>query len=271
MIKLKKGIIIGIVIGIAICGLSVYAATIASSSVSYDNKNSGSTATNVQGALDDLYENSYEGKIKIAQAITNKGINTSETDSYDTIVSNINNIPTGIVDADKVLYQSLKYSGIVTENMTFEQMNEALANYFPQKITIVSNSIIDSDFTSNATTSLGVFYTYGSLSITGNSYSGSTNQTDSMVGMAYSPAIDLTSFKTIKLNVASLYNSALCLFTSYGTGKWSAAKSYSIKTGQQEINIEDIEGEYYIGFGGGIQWASTNSSYITIVSLELIA
>ena len=53
--KLIKNNIIGFVIGVIISGAGVYAATVASSSVSYSNTSSGSSATTVKAALDELY------------------------------------------------------------------------------------------------------------------------------------------------------------------------------------------------------------------------
>ena len=53
--KFIKNNIIGFIIGVIISGATVYAATVASSSVSYSNTNSGSSATTVKAALDELY------------------------------------------------------------------------------------------------------------------------------------------------------------------------------------------------------------------------
>ena len=51
-----KKTIIGIVIGIIISGTTVYAASILSSSVVYDNSTSNGSSKTVQGALDELYD-----------------------------------------------------------------------------------------------------------------------------------------------------------------------------------------------------------------------
>lgn len=48
-------LIVGIIIGAVISGAGVYAVSVASSSVTYDNTNSGSSATTVKAALDELY------------------------------------------------------------------------------------------------------------------------------------------------------------------------------------------------------------------------
>jgi hypothetical protein len=126
---MKKGIIVGVIIGILLSGVAVYATggKLTADSVSYNK-------TTVKASLDNLFNDVENGKAKIAEAITNKGVETSSTASYDKMVSNINSISTGTSNADKTLYQALKYSGIVTEDMTFEEMTKALENYFPEKI-----------------------------------------------------------------------------------------------------------------------------------------
>ena len=65
-IKNNIKLVIGIMIGLAIAGsIGVYAATvIASSSVSYDNSDSGLEATNLQDAIDEVYKNADIRKMK---------------------------------------------------------------------------------------------------------------------------------------------------------------------------------------------------------------
>ena len=55
LFKNNLKLIIGIMIGAMISGIGVYAVAVASSSVSYDNTSSGSSATTVKEALDELY------------------------------------------------------------------------------------------------------------------------------------------------------------------------------------------------------------------------
>ena len=50
-----KLFIVAFLLGGLIFGGGVYAVSIASSSVSYDNSSSGATATDVKGAIDELY------------------------------------------------------------------------------------------------------------------------------------------------------------------------------------------------------------------------
>lgn len=65
IVKNNIKLIIGIIIGVVISSISVYALTIASKDVSYDNINSGSESANVQGAIDELYEKVGSGKIDL--------------------------------------------------------------------------------------------------------------------------------------------------------------------------------------------------------------
>ena len=84
-----KKMIIGIIIGGIIFGvIGVVASTmISSKNVAYQNKT-------VNSALDELYNEAITGKELIAAAITNKGITTTVSDSYETMATNINNIDT---------------------------------------------------------------------------------------------------------------------------------------------------------------------------------
>lgn len=57
ILKSNYKVVLGVVIGIIISAVGVYAATtIPSSNISYNNSKSGLTATNLNGAIDELYE-----------------------------------------------------------------------------------------------------------------------------------------------------------------------------------------------------------------------
>ena len=64
-IKNNKRFLLGILVGLLISSGSVYAASIISKDVSYDNSSSKLTSTNVQGAIDELYKTATD---KIADA-----------------------------------------------------------------------------------------------------------------------------------------------------------------------------------------------------------
>ena len=84
-----KKVIIGFILGTLIAGIvGVLAAnTISSSIVTYNNKT-------VEKSLDELYDEAVTGKGLIANAITNKGVATSNTSTFQTMATNINSIDT---------------------------------------------------------------------------------------------------------------------------------------------------------------------------------
>lgn len=53
------------------------------------------TATNVKGAISELFQSASNGKQLIANAITGKGIPTNKSDSFQTMATNIENIQNG--------------------------------------------------------------------------------------------------------------------------------------------------------------------------------
>lgn len=69
--------------------------TPAAENVTYDNTESGATAENVQDALDEVFQSVSDGKEDIADAITDKGVPTSASDSFATMAENIAAIPSG--------------------------------------------------------------------------------------------------------------------------------------------------------------------------------
>ena len=60
----------------------------------YDNTTSGATATNVQDAIDEVFQSVSNGKELLADAITDKGVQTSASDSFSTMAGNISSIDT---------------------------------------------------------------------------------------------------------------------------------------------------------------------------------
>ena len=73
----------------------LYPSTTASQT-SYDNSNTHSSATTVQGVVDELFTSVSNGKKLIASAITGKGQSTSASDTFSTMATNISKIQTGI-------------------------------------------------------------------------------------------------------------------------------------------------------------------------------
>ena len=73
----------------------LYPSTTASQT-SYDNSTTHSSATTVQGVVDELFISVSNGKKLIASAITGKGQSTSASDTFSTMATNISKIQTGI-------------------------------------------------------------------------------------------------------------------------------------------------------------------------------
>ncbi len=60
--------------------------------VSYNNSTTGMAATQVQAAIDELFTNVSNGKVLLADAITDKGVTTSPEDTFQTMADNIGEI-----------------------------------------------------------------------------------------------------------------------------------------------------------------------------------
>ena len=84
-----KKIILGFILGGIVFTLGGVVATtaISSTNVTYQNKT-------VNSALNELYNEATTGKELVAAAITNKGISTTSTDTYETMATNISSIDT---------------------------------------------------------------------------------------------------------------------------------------------------------------------------------
>ena len=77
-------------------GIDITSNTISAdmSTAVYDNTTSGATATNMQDAMDEVFQSVSNGKTLIAAAITDKGVSTAATDSFQTMASNISSLDT---------------------------------------------------------------------------------------------------------------------------------------------------------------------------------
>ncbi|MBD9085812.1 hypothetical protein EGP64_03985 [bacterium] len=112
MKKMIIGIIIGVIIGVIISGtIGVLASTIISSTnVTNQNKT-------VNIALDELYNEAITGKELVAAAITNKGITTTSSDTYETMAKNIDQIISSTVEVI-----TIPFSGRVAALLDWERV-----------------------------------------------------------------------------------------------------------------------------------------------------
>ena len=82
--------IMGIVIGIV--GTSYATYKLKAEQVSFDKTNTNLSSENVQDSIDEIALDLKNGKQLISAAITNKGIETKDTDSFATMADNIKKI-----------------------------------------------------------------------------------------------------------------------------------------------------------------------------------
>ncbi len=115
IIKKNYKIILGIIIGGIISGVGVYAATmISSSNISYDNSKSGLTSTNLNGAIDELYEKMSPCKV-VSGTGQDKGDEIQCGTEYFNIVSQSST-------TTKMLAKyPLEYGSIVTKDKGTEE------------------------------------------------------------------------------------------------------------------------------------------------------
>lgn len=93
--------------------------------ITIKDENDYFTATNVEGALSELFQSVSNGKQLIATAITDKGVNTSSDDTFQTIATNI---------------ESIQNSGLNAENITFDQENDVVKEYIQASSSYTSDN-----------------------------------------------------------------------------------------------------------------------------------
>lgn len=96
-------------------------AEVSAEDVSYDNSSSGAVANNLQDAMDEVFQSVSNGKELIADAITDKGVSTSASDSFQTMATNIGLIPTAT--AEQIAAYNLVHNGNGSLIYTFNPWN----------------------------------------------------------------------------------------------------------------------------------------------------
>ena len=105
----------------------LYPATQASQT-SYDNSTTHSSATTVQGVVDELFTSVSNGKISLASAITDKGQSTSPTDSFATMSEHIAAIRTFKPEQSKTATEN-GITVVPDEGMALSSVNVAIPVY----------------------------------------------------------------------------------------------------------------------------------------------
>ena len=121
-----KKIILGIIIGgiIFTLGEVVALTMISSKNVTYQNKT-------VNNALDELYNEAITGKELVAAAITNKGITTLSSDSYETMATNISSIDTDHTEINQKMnnLESKHNNDISIITGSISSLNQSLTHF----------------------------------------------------------------------------------------------------------------------------------------------
>lgn len=83
-----------------------WSSEVSAEDVSYDNSSSWAVANNIQDAMDEVFQSVSNGKELIADAITDKGVSTSATDSFQTMATNIGLIETANQTIENIITQN---------------------------------------------------------------------------------------------------------------------------------------------------------------------
>ena len=170
--------------------------------------------------------------------------------------------------SSKKLYEALQYSGLVTENMTFDEMCAILAQEYPSFFVLYKDGVNAANFANYAGNSQGHNYSntdanYSDLTITLgeniNAVFSGTNGT--RITSIVSDAIDVSAFNKLKFNhtITAKSNSNTIrhisvFLTKVLEEKMNAAAEVVLlsttgtsASGAKELNISALEGKYYIG------------------------
>lgn len=131
--------------------------------ITYDNATSGIASTNVQDAIDEVFQSVSDGKVLLAEAITDKGVPTSATDNFSTMANNIRNISGGGGVTSELIYTLLDGGVWKDVGYTFKNNDYGFLNVYSSNseapVTYsfcVRNIVIYSSYTTIAKSSEGL-------------------------------------------------------------------------------------------------------------------
>lgn len=118
------------------------------SEVTYSNSSTGLSATNIQGAIDQLFTSVSDGKAKVASAITDKGITTASDATFDTMATNI----AAITSATTPNLQTKSVTPSETaQSITADSAYDGLRQV---NVGAISSTYVGSDITKKAATTI---------------------------------------------------------------------------------------------------------------------
>jgi len=245
-IKQNAKIVAAFLLGIALTGGTVYAATVLpSSQVGYDNSTSGLAATDVQGALDELYEKSERNcKPGFIYGITADGYSCNHYNDYITLTVKGDGTRTVLSEMFAGLPDKVIINGVfmdVAREYDFADQNNIVTLVWDNAIDSTDSMFKDcSDITridlssfdtSNVKNMAGMFY--GASSLTSLDLSNfDTSNVRIMNGM-FSGASSLTSLDLSNWDTSSvrymnyMFNNASSL-TSLDLSNWDTSSVVSM-------------------------------------------
>ena len=197
--------------------------------ISYDNSKSHMTATNVQDAVDEVFQNVSNGKILIAEAITDKGVLTSASDTFQTMATNIEQI-----SVEQIKNIGNLKTGVNTINI-LDFTNESWSKYEEGSVRFsFSNDNISTKW--NGDNSIGA-----------------------LIIANYKINVSYLNTITMKVNATACYGGKFPILiainptknTNLSTLTQNYTKKAEVKNGtigeiELVIDVSDLNGEYYI-------------------------
>lgn len=96
------------------------------------------TAQNIKGAINEVFQSASNGKTLIANAITGKGVATSSTDTFETMATNISKIETTPQIKTYTIQNNLTYCSNGNPATTIKEGNSYTCKIIPQSGYIIS-------------------------------------------------------------------------------------------------------------------------------------
>ena len=105
------------------------------------------TSTTLTGAINELFQSVSNGKTLVASAITDKGVDTLATDTFQTMANNISNIMTGDLINLAVIYSALNSHGLTTRGDEDEEEIARVIRDLLTPKTLDETTVMVEDFT----------------------------------------------------------------------------------------------------------------------------